>query len=104
MVAVSDSGRVTLARGLRLLDERTVAYDLYATLTLLVVLLYAPEVWQVSIPLIALSVLGFAFVSLRMSAPFWFAIAVLIGLGNYLSWAEADNHKYLMGYWALALC
>jgi hypothetical protein len=46
---------------------------------------------------------GMFYRPLRRMPTYWFALAVIQGMGIYLTWYAADNHKYLMAYWCLAL-
>ncbi len=40
---------------------------------------------------------------LRTYAPFWFLIACFSATAVWLDWREADNHKYLLFYWTVAV-
>lgn len=40
---------------------------------------------------------------LRAYAPFWFLIACFSAAAVWLDWREADNHKYLLFYWTVAV-
>ena len=40
---------------------------------------------------------------LRTHAPFWFLIACFSAAALWLDWREADNHKYLLFYWTVAV-
>ena len=40
---------------------------------------------------------------LRTYAPFWFLIACFSASALWLDWREADNHKYLLFYWTVAV-
>jgi hypothetical protein len=77
-------------------------FDLYAVMTLLLLLLYSSELWHVRLVATVLSVLAFVFSSLRRSAKFWFVVAATVLIGNWQQWAQMDNHKYLLGYWCFA--
>jgi hypothetical protein len=50
-----------------------------------------------------LCLLGMCFRPLIHRQAYWFALASIVSLGNYLTWYSADNHKYLMAYWCVAL-
>ena len=50
-----------------------------------------------------LCVAGVLYRPLIRMPSFWLALATLLGMGVYLTWYAADNHKYLMAYWCLAL-
>lgn len=73
-------------------------------LTLLHLLLHAPEAWYLRAPLIGLFLLGAVFRRWLRTPPFWYLTATLLGTSVYLHWESADNHKYLFVYWCLALC
>lgn len=103
MSAPADAPRVALrARAARLLADDN-RLDLCLVLTLLLLLLYPPERWYVRVPLSVLAVCGFVFPWLRASASLWGVAAALTTLGTYASWYAADNHKYLLAYWCLAV-
>ncbi len=77
--------------------------DLYAIMTLLLLLVYPSSFWYVRIPLTVLCVSAFVFGALRCDPRFWFVTAMVVIAGNYQNWFTVDNHKYLLGYWCLAL-
>ena len=77
--------------------------DLYAIMTLLLLLDYPSSFWYVRIPLTVLCVSAFVFSALRFDPRFWFVTAMVVMAGNYQNWFMVDNHKYLLGYWCLAL-
>ena len=77
--------------------------DLYAIMTLLLLLVYPSSFWYVRIPLTVLCVSAFVFSALRFDPRFWFVTAMVVMAGNYQNWFIVDNHKYLLGYWCLAL-
>lgn len=77
--------------------------DLYAIMTLLLLLVYPSSFWYVRIPLTVLCVSAFVFSALRFDPRFWFVTAMVVMAGNYQNWFMVDNHKYLLGYWCLAL-
>lgn len=83
--------------------ERAARLDLYASMTLLLLLLYPSAFWYVRIPITVLCVSAFVFRRLRLDAKFWFIVAMTVMAGNYQNWFLVDNHKYLLGYWCLAL-
>lgn len=73
-------------------------------LTVVLLLLHAPEVWYLRIPLVVLAVVGLALARLLHSTGYWFATATILGATVYFHWDSADNHQYLFVYWCLALC
>jgi hypothetical protein len=99
------AGRETGARVLPLasLGERVARLDLFAIMTLLLLLLYPSDFWYVRIPLTVLCVSAFVFRRLRLDSSFWFVVAMVVMAGNYQNWFLVDNHKYLLGYWCLSL-
>ncbi|WAS90638.1 hypothetical protein [Nannocystis punicea] len=78
-------------------------FDRCAVMTLLLLLLYSSKVWYVHIPVTALCVSAFVFRGPRRRPEFWFAVGAATLLGTYHDRFSADNHKYLLGYWCLAL-
>lgn len=78
-------------------------FDLCIALTLLLLLLYADHYWYIKIPLSIIAIGAFIFPNLRASRALW-GIAMLVVLaGTYNNWYAVDNHKYLLGYWCLAI-
>ena len=83
--------------------EPSTRLDLYAIMTLLLLLVYPSGFWYVRIPITVFCVSAFVFRSLRLDPRFWFVVAMTVMAGNYQNWFLVDNHKYLLGYWCLAL-
>lgn len=77
--------------------------DVGAAMTLLLLLLYSGGPWYFRLPVTVLSLAGIIFRQLRRSAGLWFVLAGLVLAGTLQQWHQADNHKYLMGYWCLAI-
>jgi hypothetical protein len=73
-------------------------------LTLLHLLVHAPESWYLQIVILPLFVLGLIFRTWLKTPAFWYVTAALFGGTIYLNWESSDNHKYLFVYWCLALC
>jgi hypothetical protein len=73
-------------------------------LTVLHLLVHAPQAWYLSVVLVPLFALGLIFRPWLRSAPFWYVTAALLGTTVYFNWETTDNHKYLFVYWCLALC
>ena len=90
-------------------DERRPAsswwatFDLVASMTCLLVIVYAERDWFIRTPTLALSVAGILYRPLARRAAYWFAMAAVLAVGHLLIWDQIDNHKYLMTYWCLAL-
>ena len=72
-------------------------------LTLLMLLLHGPKDWYVRTPLILLAITGIVIRAARSSPGLWLSIAMFILAHDIVNWAGADNHKWLMGWWCLAL-
>ena len=77
--------------------------DLARILTLLMLMLHGPADWYVRYPLIVLGVAGIVVPATRSSPRFWFAITAFVLAHNIVSWSTVDNHKWLMGWWCLAM-
>ncbi|MCK0154355.1 hypothetical protein MWU49_11625 [Alcanivorax sp. S6407] len=41
--------------------------------------------------------------SLRQAGPYWFIVFLFSAASLWLTWTNADNHKYLLCYWVFAL-
>jgi hypothetical protein len=72
-------------------------------LTLLLILLHADDYWYIRGPSSILVLAGFFRPGLTRSSGYWLLLAVVSGFGNAINWQWADNHKYLITYWCLAL-
>ena len=78
--------------------------DLLPLLTVLLLLLSPLGVWYVHTPLVLLCVIGVSYRKVLRTSAFWYVAATLLGTAIYFHWESADNHKYLICYWCLALC
>ncbi len=78
-------------------------FDLCAALTALLLLLYPPEGWYAEIPLSLIAIAGIVFSDLRKNAIFWGTATLVVALGVSWKWYIADNHKYLLVCWCLAI-
>lgn len=78
-------------------------FEQAAFLTLPLLLLYVEDHWYVKTPVVVLSLAGLVFQYLRQNAFYWLALSCFMILGICYNWPAADNHKYLMVYWCLAL-
>lgn len=78
-------------------------FDLSLALSLLLLLLYPHSYWYIQTPLsvIALGALIFPHIRKRPSA--WAVATIIVTAGTYMNWYAVDNHKYLLGYWCLAI-
>lgn len=72
-------------------------------LTIPVVLLYGAIDWYVSVPVSIVSLAALLFPHVRTNRWVWFIAACFLLSGVFIAWARADNHKYLIAYWTLAL-
>lgn len=90
------------ARAARLLTDAN-RFDLCLILTLMLLLLYPPSAWYAAIPLSVLALGALIFPWLRLSRWLWAAVGGLCLLGTSAQWYTADNHKYLLAYWCLAV-
>lgn len=86
----------------KLVESRTI-FELAASMTLVLVLLYAGRFWYLQIPLTILVTAAMMYRSLLRSDTFWFVITVVVAASNFHNWYYIDNHKYLITYWCLAL-
>jgi hypothetical protein len=77
--------------------------DIALCLTAVALLLRPMGPWFVRPVLLALPVLMILSPALLRSALTWGAIAILIAVRIADDWPLADNHIYLLGYWALAI-
>jgi len=77
--------------------------DTARLITLLMLLLHGPSNWYVRMPLAVLSITGILVSAARSSPAFWSIIAMFVLAHDIVDWAEVDNHKWLMGWWCVAL-
>lgn len=73
-------------------------------LTLLLLLIHAPENWYLRTPFIFVAILGLVFREVLHRPAFWYVVATLLGATAYLNWEATDNHRYVFVYWSLTLC
>lgn len=73
-------------------------------LTLLHLLVHAPQAWYLGLVLVPLFALGLTFRRWLTTPPFWYVTAMLLGTTIYFNWESSDNHKYMFVYWCLTLC
>lgn len=92
-----------IARSLLDAFDRLGVGEQAAFLTLPILMLYVEDHWYVKIPVVALSLAGLLFYPLRKNPFYWFALVCFTATGLYYDWATADNHKYLITYWCLAV-
>lgn len=99
---VNDRVRGTLAVARRRL-ERAPVLDLVAPLTLVLLLLYPVGPNGIRVALQIGAVAGLVYRPLQRVSGYWILLAVAMGMGCLLLWHDADNHKYLITYWCLAV-
>jgi hypothetical protein len=93
----------TVAAGQRSPFATGEQFDLCTIMTLLLLLLYTSEARHIAIPVTALAVLAFINPALRQDRRFWLATTLVVLIGNYQARLSADNHKFLLAYWCLAI-
>lgn len=81
----------------------TTPLDLIFILTLVLLLMRAPEYWYSQSVILVLSVIGIAFRPVRESPTLWLILAGFLGAEVYFHWYAADNHKFLECYWCAAI-
>lgn len=77
--------------------------DLVGTFTVILVLVFnsGPQSFQVPIRVLCIGALVYR--PLLRHPAFWLALAGVLGIMYGLRWYVADNHKFLLTYWCLAL-
>ena len=79
------------------------AFEVGATMTLVLLFFYVDGFWYLKIPVVVIAVAGVLYRPLLTTSNYWFAIAVFSAASAYQNWYTIDNHKYLMLYWCIAL-
>lgn len=83
--------------------ERLDGLEQAALLTLPLLLLHTEKLWYVKVPVLGLALAALVLPAARRSPVVWFTITCFLAAGLVDNWQAADNHKYLMTYWCLAL-
>lgn len=83
--------------------ERLDGLEQAALLTLPLLLLHAEKLWYVKVPVLGLALAALVLPLARKSPAVWFTLTCFLAAGLLDNWQAADNHKYLMTYWCLAL-
>jgi len=83
--------------------ERRDTIELVAPLTLILLLLYPGTLTETRTGLQLGAVAGLLYRPLQRVPAYWWTLAGLMGLYCALTWHDADNHKYLITYWCLAV-
>lgn len=99
MVAVDNTPRPAESQ-LQHADSRL---DICINATALLIVCYGPTEWYARSPCWILMALVILLPRLRFNANLWLAIAFVLGTATAYNWTTADNHKYLMTYWAVAV-
>lgn len=77
--------------------------ELLGPLTLVLLLLYPVRIPEIQAVLQIGCIAGLLYRPVQRVPAFWIGLAVLMGIGCVLVWHDADNHKYLIAYWCLAV-
>jgi len=83
--------------------ERQDPLALVGPLTLILLLLYPGALAETRALLQGGAIAGLLYPPLRRVPAFWIGLAAGMGLYCVLTWHDADNHKYLIAYWCLAV-
>jgi hypothetical protein len=78
-------------------------FELGATMTLVLLLLYVDSFWYLKIPITVVAVAGLIYRPLVCTSNFWFVLVIFLAASAWQNWYTIDNHKYLMLYWCLAI-
>jgi hypothetical protein len=73
------------------------------SITLVLFLLYGPEEWYVRAFTAVAAISGLVWRKLLTNSWLWLVVASLQGAAVYVERFSADNHQYLMFYWAVAV-
>jgi hypothetical protein len=92
-----------LYHSLRTLVETWDVFDLAASMTLILLMLYAGDYWYLKRPVTILCAAAILYRPLRCNEFFWLATTTVLAASNYYNWYLIDNHKYLITYWCLSL-
>lgn len=71
--------------------------------TLLTIVLYGPEAWYIRGLTLALAAIAWLALPVMVHRNLWFVLSLLCGAYVWSEHHDADNHKYLLSYWCLAL-
>ena len=93
------------ARWVRLRDATAEALGLETTcfLTLVTLIVSFAESLYIAVPVTALTLFAVVYRAVLTSPRYWFVVAVLVNVWNVLHWYGTDNHRYLIGYWCVAI-
>jgi hypothetical protein len=94
---------VQLQHSLQTLVATWDIFDLAASMTLILLMLYAGDYWYLKRPVTILCAAAVLYRPLRHSQLFWLTTTTVLVASNYHNWYLIDNHKYLITYWCLAL-
>jgi len=85
------------------IQDPEVRWQLCTSLTLLLVIINGPGYWYAKCAIYSLGIGGFVLPKLRDYTAFWLMLGSILVYTAFENWAVSDNHKWLMGYWCLAL-
>lgn len=98
--------RIAAARArawIEVLFEGERLFDTIGVLTLLMVVLHLVSTPELREIVLLVAVIGLVDRRVRRRPEYWFALTGLFAVNHGLLWYALDNHKYLLGYWTLAL-
>lgn len=78
--------------------------DLCFRATALLLICYGPAEWYLRSGCWMLMGIALLNDQWRHRGSLWLTTSIMLALGAGFNWTTADNHKYLMAYWCLALC
>lgn len=78
-------------------------FDLVGRMTLLVILLHVADHAYLTAVARAMALAGLIFTPVLRHPAYWGAIVGVLLLFYSQLWYQVDNHKYLLGYWCLAI-
>ena len=78
-------------------------FDLVATITMLLLLLYSEPVWYLQAGVYGLSVAALLYRPLLRRPSLWYGLTLFLVAGHASVWFHLDNHKFLLTYWCLAV-
>jgi hypothetical protein len=88
---------------LREVVDETSPIEFTFAVTLALLLLYGPQAWYARAPLAMFAFAAFIWRDLLRSPRLWWMMASVLAAAVYVSHYTADNHKYLMVYWCVAI-
>lgn len=83
--------------------SRHQALDFCLLATVMLVLCYGPHAWYANAACRVLMTGAVLFSTVRKDWRLWAGVAGVVGVSTALNWTTADNHKYLLTYWCIAV-